>query len=115
VKNLTLFQYLAAAFAALPDEVPAEGLDLCASYIDKCIYLYGIVALGLMGDMCRYTLHYFDVHGAMPQVFHFYSLDIAVICILAVLAWSKDRRVHAVALLLLYGFAYFGLALWTIK
>jgi hypothetical protein len=108
-----------AAFAVLPDEVPPEGLDLWASYIDRRVYLYCVLTLGLMGDIGRSTLHFTDAHGVVPltlPILRFYFVDTGAIALLAILAWSKDWRVHAVILSILYsGFVYYGFLGWTIK
>jgi hypothetical protein len=104
-----------AAFAALPDDVPLEGLDLWSSYIDKRVYLYGVLALSYLGDIGRWTLRYVIEHGKAPSLFSFVFTDTIAIALLAILAWSKNGRVHAIAVLLLYGFVYYGLSGWTNK
>ncbi len=125
VKAVT-FQYLVllvlvsgaaamAAFAALPDEVPADGLDLWASYLDRRVYLYIVLILDMVGDMGRYTLFYFGAHGAMPPSLRVFLGDAVAIALFAILAWSKDRRVHAAVLLLVFGYVYYAFVGGTIK
>jgi hypothetical protein len=104
-----------AAFAALPDEVPLNGLDLWSSYIDKRVYLYGVLALSYLGDVGRWILRSFIEHGKAQSLLPFVSAEAIAIALFAILAWTKNWRVHAVGLLLLYGFAYYALAGWTIK
>jgi hypothetical protein len=45
--------YTFAAFAVLPDEVPANGLDLRQYYFDNRRYLAVLLALGTAGDLIR--------------------------------------------------------------
>ena len=104
-----------AAFAALPDEVPPEGLDLWAAYRDRRVYLYTVLALGLVGDMGRFTLNFADKFGTTSDPLKFYLWDTIAIALFAILAWSKDWRVHGVLLLALFGYAYVGFITWTIQ
>ncbi len=106
-----------AAFAVLPDDVPAEGLDLEQVYMDNRVYLYGTLAVDFASDLIRTAVHANLVHGTSlwtdPKFLAHVSPSLALIAVYVLLAWSKDWRVHLAGLLgfYLYSFiAYFG---WT--
>ena len=56
--------YTFAAFAVLPDEVPAEGLDLREFYFDNRRYVVILLALAAFGDLVR-SIHFGAMRGML--------------------------------------------------
>lgn len=107
-----------AAFTVLPDEVPAEGLDLGEAYMANRVYLYLTLAVSFAGDLLRTTLHDKLVSGVYPWTDPAFlaavaAPTLALIALYILLAWSRDRRVHAVGLLVFYAIALSNYLSWT--
>lgn len=102
---LPLFVELVILFllgaAALPDEVPAEGLDLKAYYDRNGPYFWGLftVALGwlLVVEIIGTALGGDDVAGFLVDRL----TDVAILCVFASLIIVRNRWWHAVAFLIL--------------
>ena len=56
--------YTFAAFAVLPDEVPAQGLDLRKFHFDNRRYIVILLALAAFGDLVR-SIHYGAARGML--------------------------------------------------
>ena len=110
----TLFSL--AAFAVLPDEVPARGLNLTTFYFANRRYLVILLGLATIGDTTRNFL-WLGRNGYLddPRVWYwFIPLLTAYFTVFAVvwLATKRPTQVAAlVALLVLGNVGYFG---WTI-
>jgi hypothetical protein len=107
-----------AAFTVLPDHVPDSGLDLLAYYMGNRRYLYITLALGFGGDVLRtvYLTYLNTGHlpGADPHFVAQLILSAITIAVYALLAWSGNRRVHAVGLALTYSWVLYNFANWDI-
>lgn len=107
-----------AAFAVLPDDVPAEGLDLEKFYMSNRVYLYTTLAMDWAGDYIRTPIHAYLVNGANlwtdPKHFAHTAPSLVLIAVFVLLAWSKDRRVHMVCLLGFYLYSCAEYFIWTV-
>jgi hypothetical protein len=94
-----------AAFIALPDEIPPAGLSLWDSYLERRTQLWSLLALAWAGDIGRdFALAAVSNKiSAMlsPAVLPTYGIEITDIGIFAVLAWRKERWVHALGIALI--------------
>jgi hypothetical protein len=105
--NLTLLLliYLMAA-AVLPDEVPAEGLNLRLFYVDSAPYFWSLVLamtvaiILILGPRNAGTSNFLAV--ARNQI-----VNIGVVCGVAPLLFIRKIRVHQAAIL-----AFVGLVSW---
>jgi hypothetical protein len=107
-----------AACAALPDEVPAEGLDLRAFYFGNRRYLYGVLALAYAADFARTTVLYWTPgEGAwhVARQLAVRSTSGAIIATLLLLAWTPRRWLHAAGLAGLLALGYFAFQAWEIR
>jgi hypothetical protein len=107
-----------AACAALPDDVPTDGLDLRVFYLGNRRYLYVVLALAYATDFARTTVLYWTpgedaLHVARQLALR--STSGAIIATLILLAWTPRRWVHVAGMGVLLVLAYVGFAQWTIR
>ena len=93
-----------AAYAALPDEVPSEGLDLKRFYYDNQGYLFILLALINAGEILRmvvYAFRYdgFDEFGPwVPWII----LWVGTFVVLGILYFVRARWVQLLGVILLF-------------
>ena len=95
--------YLAAA-AALPDEVPAEGIDLKQFYAENCRYIWGaLTTMMIMFVITGSLLHAMrgDYRAAWMNV-----LQTPFVLPVALLAIVRNRRLHSILVPLTAGAAF---------
>ena len=106
-----------AAFAVLPDDVPAAGLDLEKFYMENHVYLYATLAVDFAGDLIRTTVHAYLVKGTHlwtnPKFVAHIAPSLVLIAAFVLLAWSKDRRVHIAGLLAFFVYSFVAYLGWT--
>lgn len=100
--------YTFAAFAVLPDEVPAHGLDLRKFHFDNRRYIVILLALAAFGDLVR-TIHY----GATREMLSypmFWGINAAVFGSTAiaflVIYFARGWRIQLAAVLSLVVITY---------
>src|SRR5262249_25063159 len=95
-----------AAFVVLPDEVPAEGLSLWNSYLEKRTQLWILMVLAWAGDMARMIFARSFSKNPPPltllAILPFMLIAVSDIIIFAILAWRKERWVHALGIVLIF-------------
>lgn len=113
VERFTYYQLLAligppiilslAAMIVLPDEVPADGLDLAEHYFSNRRFLYLLLSLWVAGVFVRLTGLFQAFTGrrgsALDVVAIFPWQTIPLLALFALLAWSSNRRVQLFGLL----------------
>lgn len=101
-----------AALAVVPDEVPPEGLDLEVFYFEHRGYLYVVLLIAFLGDLVRNLLQ----PGAWQSEALIYlgAVFAPVLGILALLAISKNRRVHIVGVIALFAIAHVAYSHWEV-
>lgn len=109
-----------AAFVVLPDEVPAGGLSLWDSYLERRTQIWILMALAWGGDIGRTVAHAMLVntlpqHMFAPAYLQFFGIDITEIAIFVILAWRKERWVHALGIALILSSIMPGFLGWNIS
>ena len=107
-----------AAFVVLPDEVPAGGLSLWNSYIERRAQLWILNALAWGGDAGR-TIIYHVLGNTVSQLVSpgflwTTGMEVAVITIFLILAWRKERWIHALGIALIFAAVVPNLVVWNI-
>jgi hypothetical protein len=91
------------ASAALPDEVPAEGLDLRAYYDSNARYVWTLFALFVMLMIAVEVVA--DPADVLAAVLNVRTLlNLLLVALLALLAAVRHRRLHAILVPLLLGY-----------
>ncbi len=105
-----------AAFAVLPDEVPAQGLDLRQFYMQRRRYLAGLLALLVACDVVR-GFQFVALHRDFAQfvAWRVIPLMLASLVALAIVAWNRWWWAQLAALVTLLVVAQLGYAGWVIK
>ena len=85
--------YLGAA-AALPDEVPPEGLDLKTFYFDNRIHFWGVMTLFMAAQTLLVALNPLNQASTGFLFFIFQDSLVAVVC--ASLIWIRYAWWHAI-------------------
>ena len=104
------------AFAVLPDEVPAEGLDLTAFYLENRRYVVALLALLVIGDLIR-TLLWLDRHGYLgvrEAWWYLMKINAAYAVVLGTMWLVAARTAQMLAAIALLGLAAIGFLNWTI-
>ena len=111
------FLYFLAASAALPDEVPAEGLRLIDWYLSQRVYLFGALGAAIILDTADTVYSNWDWYMENPDFLwgFFLPLVFLVISSVLVMAWTRRVWVHWIALAALLGTAQVGYSGWQIK
>ena len=104
--------YLAAA-AALPDEVPPEGLDLKQFYAENCRYIWG--ALTTMMIMFIITASVAQAVRGDYRAAAMVVLQTPFLLPTALLAWVRNRRMHSIVVPLLVGAAFLTIYRMTLN
>jgi predicted tellurium resistance membrane protein TerC len=94
------------AFVVLPDDVPEAGLSLWDSYLERRAQIWILMALAWAGDLAR-TVVYVALSNRLPGFFspvvlHVVGIALTEIAIFVILAWRKERWVHALGLALIF-------------
>ena len=103
---LPRFLFLIIAFlmmaAALPDEVPAEGIDLRQFYMSSRVHLWSLVLLNMVVYLfaARGGIASFDIHQQWPLLASM-ALAVAAIC-------SPRVPVHAFAIAWIFCWTLYG-------
>ena len=92
-----------AAMTVLPDEVPAEGIDLGRHYLDNRRLLYLLLTLWVAGVFFRLIELFEAVTRKQGSVLDLAALfpwqTIPLFAIFAVLAWSRNMRIQLVGVI----------------
>ena len=99
-----------AAFAALPDDVPSDGLDLEQFYFDNLTYFVILLALIHLGDVARIVAYAVRFNGfalISPWLPYFMSWALTFAC-LALMYFVRRRWAQLVALIGLLALAHIG-------
>lgn len=99
-----------AAYAVLPDDVPAKGLDLAQFYWNNRRYIAVLLALMHLGDLGRilhYAYRYNRFASGEPWIQVIAIFGIAFAC-LAVMYFGRRRWTQLAAILTLLVVAHFG-------
>lgn len=104
-----------AAFAVLPDEVPAEGLNLQAFYMARRHYLALLIALMTACDVVR-AVRYADLHPELVSlvISRAVPLTLATSIVLLVIALSRARIAQLAAIVTLLVISHIGYVGWKI-
>ena len=110
------FIYFLAASAALPDEVPAKGLNLFDFYVAERRYLYALLLLAIVVEITDGTIR-LGLFDQDPQRYLTHYLPLNLVSFLSLLAmfWRREKWVHGTALGILLVVAYFGVLGWTVE
>jgi hypothetical protein len=108
-----------AAFVVLPDEVPATGLSLWDSYLERRAQIWILNALAYAGDVGRTIVHA-GLANTLPQMLspvylRIVGITAAEIVIFAILAWRKERWVHALGIALIFAGIMPEFLVWHIR
>ena len=108
-----------AAFVVLPDEIPAGGLSLWDSYIERRAQLWILNALAWGGDAGR-TVAYHVLgstvsHLVSPGFLWTTGIEVTLIIVFLILAWRKERWIHALGIALIFAVVVPSFAIWTIR
>lgn len=108
-----------AAFVVLPDEVPAGGLSLWDSYIERRTQLWILNALAWAGDIGR-TIMYNALGNTVSRMYspgflRTTGIDVAAVILFVVLAWRKERWIHALGIALIFAAVVPALVIWNIR
>ena len=109
------FPIFLAACAVLPDEVPADGLDLGEFYFRERRYVVSIIAVGILLDMADTLVSRWDRLATSGFFTFFLPLNLLLLAALAMMAWSARKWVHWVCLAILFGVACLGFSRWAIR
>lgn len=104
------------AFAVLPDDVPGEGVDLTAFYLQNRRYIVVLLALLTVGDLVR-TLLYPARHGYLGEReawLYLGTINSAFTATIATMWLSANRRIQILAVAPLLATGAFGFLGWTI-
>jgi hypothetical protein len=109
-----------AAFAVLPDEVPAEGLSLWDSYLKRRAQFWCLIAVAWFADIARYVcltmLSSTGAAAATPHSLKIYiANEVVVVGTAGLLAWRKERWVHAVGIVLLFAVVMPDFLGWSLR
>jgi hypothetical protein len=95
-----------AAMTVFPDEVPDQGLDLAEHYMENRRVLWLFLALWVFGVFLRFTDLHEVVTGRRASILELGTLfpwqTIPLLAILALLAWSSDRRVQLLGVAIVF-------------
>jgi hypothetical protein len=111
------FLYFLAASAALPDEVPPEGLDIHAFYLGERRYFYAILFAALLLDTVDGMVSQWDGLVGNPAFLlgFFLPLNLVALAAFATMGWSANKWVHWAGLALLFLVAHLGFSGWAIR
>jgi hypothetical protein len=106
--------------AALPDDVPAAGLDLGDFYLSERLYIAVLMALALALDVVDEMARSWANHGLAALghpdfLFDFLSWNLVAIAALAVIGFSARLWTHWLALTVLFASAHVGYSVWYIR
>ena len=95
-----------AAMTVLPDEVPAEGLDLAQYYMENRRLLYLLLSLWVLGVFVRLLDLFETVTGRPMSTLGLAAIfpwqTIPLLCILALLCWAKNRFVQLAGVIVVF-------------
>ena len=110
----TLFALL--AYSVLPDDVPAEGLDLRQFYLRERKLWVGIYAAATLFDIVRSFILVSHNRAWVVEYLGYVALLLSPILIALWLMWlGKSRRWDVAAVVILASIAIYGMAAWTIS
>jgi hypothetical protein len=89
------------ALAALPDEVPAEGLDLEAFYFENRRYFFGALLASLVADLLSLFCSEWGAEDYLLGYAIYATISAPVVWLILALRRSASRRLHLIGLLLL--------------
>lgn len=110
----TMFALL--AYSVLPDEIPAEGIDLTAFYFSERRVWSVMFAAASLFDMAR-SIESLASHGS-PVVYYFEFVWVSQLIGLVgmcTMFFARSRRWSWIGVLLLAGDVLFGTIGWTIR
>jgi hypothetical protein len=100
-----------AAMTVLPDEVPDEGLDLAHYYMENRRLLYLLLSLWVLGVFIRLLDLFETVTGRQMSTLGLAAMfpwqTIPLLCILALLSWSKSMRVQLAGVVVVFALVNF--------
>jgi len=93
---VTLLLLFFIASAALPDEVPAEGLDLRAYYLENHVYFWTLFLLLVISTSATLLIHRANPATTPSEVVRWIlqSGNVTLVVIAAVLLATKKRWIH---------------------
>ena len=110
-----LLAFLAAA-AVLPDDVPAQGLDLDTFYFHERGYIWGAMFLGLLASTAINVIERPQERLAFdPASLRFWGETILLAIAFLVLICSRRRWLHALCILMMLALAQVGYSIWTVQ
>jgi len=89
------------ASAALPDEVPAEGVDLKAYYDRNRPYFWALFTAALAWTMVMQAIEEFPAGGSLVSLLIGRSADLAALAVFASMIFIRQRWWHVIGFLLL--------------
>lgn len=100
---LTLLLLFFIASAALPDEVPAEGLDLRAYYLDNRVYFWTLFLLLVISTSATILIHRANPATTQTDIVRWVlqSGNVTLVVIAAVLLATQKRWVHIALVLIM--------------
>jgi hypothetical protein len=108
-----------AAFVVLPDEVPAAGLSLWDSYLERRAQIWILMALAWGSDRGRAFAHAALVntlpHMLAPGELRTLGIGVMAIVIFVLLAWRKERWVHALGIALIFASIMPSFLVWNVR
>jgi hypothetical protein len=110
------FLYFLTASAVLPDEIPAEGLDLMDFYAAERRYLYTLLLLAVVAEVIDDTVGLGSWEQTPVSYFTRYlPLNLAIVLSLLAMIWRQEKWVHWTAFGVLLVVSYFGILNWRIE
>lgn len=105
-----------AACAVLPDDVPAEGLDLDQFYFEERRYIVALAALGLAFDVgAEIVVSWGEIAADPGSLIPYLTLNLLFFGAFASIAWSGRKWVHWIAYAVLLAVAHVGFSVWDIS
>ena len=109
-----------AACAALPDEVPEDGLDLDEFYFAERRYVVALLAIAFLFDAGGYLVRQWGDILARPEVSSFVltvflPMTLLTLGAFAAISWSERKWLHWVSFLILFALAHVGYSDWVVE
>jgi hypothetical protein len=86
------------ASATLPDQVPAEGLDLKAYYLENRTYFWGLFALWIAALVVNEALLSIAAGQSAGQIIASTWRNLLFVPVFGLLMWTRRRWVHGIVL-----------------
>jgi hypothetical protein len=86
------------ASATLPDQVPAEGLDLKAYYLENRTYFWGLFALWIAALVVNEALLSIAAGQSAGQIIASTWRNLLFVPVFGILMWTRRRWVHGIVL-----------------